>query len=192
MFTQTSQSMNKISFLVTAAAGLLFSSCASDLAVERVPMRQSDAASDNADRLHQSVNAHRRSLGKPPLRRHSGLDRLAYRHSRFMAANRGKFTLGSENISHHGFEDRALMAKRAYRMQAVAENVAGGKIEGDIPAALTRSWTKSSKHHDNLSQDWDATGLGVHVADDGMVYATQLFATENRSHSALTDRLTSF
>jgi uncharacterized protein YkwD len=184
--------MNKLSLLATATSALLFSSCASDLTVERVSMRQSGATSDTADRLHQSINAHRRTIGKPALRRHSGLDRLAYQHSRFMAANRGKFTLGSENISHYGFEDRALMAKRAYRMQSVAENVAGGKIEGDIPAALLSSWTTSTKHNYNLSQDWDATGLGVHVADDGMVYATQLFAMENRSHSALTDRLTSF
>lgn len=189
--------MNYLKFprLATAlAAALLLSSCGSDLSVERVAMAQSggDTSSQTVDALHQTINSHRRSIGKAALTRHSGLDQLAYQHCKFMANNRGKFTLGSQNISHYGFEERALMAKRAYRLESLSENVAGGKISGDIPATLLTSWNNSSKHRYNLSQDWDATGLGVYVADDGMVYATQLFAIRNRSHMALTDRMTSF
>lgn len=151
-----------------------------------------NAKSGDVSQLHNSINNYRQSIGKAPLRRHSGLDRLAQQHCEFMAKNRGKFTLGSENISHYGFEERALAAQRAYSMQNVAENVAGGTIRGNVSSTLVDSWVNSKKHIFNIKGDWDATGLGVYTAPDGMVYATQIFATENRSHMALMDRMGAF
>jgi len=179
---------------IGASIVLLFASCASDLDTTKIPMANSTSSgkSDQVSRVHDSINNYRRSIGKAPLRRHAGLDRMAQQHCEFMAKNRGKFTLGSANISHYGFEDRALAAQRAYSMQNVAENVAGGVIPGDIPSTLVESWVNSKKHIFNVKGNWDATGIGVHIAPDGMVYATQLFATENRSHMALRDRMSSF
>lgn len=188
--------MNQTSLLRGLGAGiaLLLASCASDLDTTTVPMSQSSSSgtSNQVDQLHASINQYRKSVGKAPLRRHSGLDRLAQKHCEFMAKNRGKFTLGSENISHYGFEDRALYAQRAYSMQNVAENVAGGKIHGNVSATLVKSWVESKKHIFNINGNWDVTGLGVYKAPDGMVYATQVFATQNRSHMALQDRMSPF
>jgi uncharacterized protein YkwD len=188
--------MNQTSLLRGLGAGLalFLASCASDLDTTRVAVSHSTTSSksDKASRLHDSINQYRQSIGKPPLRRHAGLDRLAQQHCEFMAKNRGKFTLGSANISHYGFEERALTAQRAFSMQNVAENVAGGFIQGDPTSTLVNSWAKSSKHVFNLKGSWDATGVGVYTAPDGMVYATQFFATENRSHMALTDRMRAF
>lgn len=188
--------MNQTSLLRGMGAGivLLFASCASDFDTTTVPMSQSSPSgtSSQVDQLHASINQYRRSIGKAPLRRHSGLDRLAQQHCEFMAKNRGKFTLGSQNISHYGFEERALYAQRAFSMQNVAENVAGGKISGNVSATLVKSWVDSSKHIFNIKGNWDFTGVGIYKAPDGMVYATQFFATQNRSHMALQDRMSPF
>lgn len=188
--------MNQTSLLRGLGAGiaLLFASCASDLDTTKVPMAKSSASgkSGQVSELHAAMNGYRQSIGKAPLRRHSGLDRMAQQHCEFMARNRGKFTLGSENISHYGFEDRALVAQRAYSMQNVAENVAGGPINGNVASTLVDAWTESKKHIFNIKGSWDATGIGVYTTSDGMVYATQIFATENRSHMALRDRMSSF
>ena len=188
--------MNQTSLLRGLGAGLalLFASCASNLDMTTVPMSQSSATgkSSQASQLHDSINQYRQSIGRAPLRRHAGLDRMAQQHCEFMAKNRGKFTLGSKNISHYGFEERALKARHAYSMQNVAENVAGGPIHGNISSTLVKSWVDSKKHVFNLKGNWDATGIGVYVAPDGVVYATQLFATKNRSHMALTDRMSPF
>ena len=98
-----------------------------------------------------------------------------------MAKNRGKFSIGSSNISHYGFEERAMIAKTRYGMGHCAENVAGGTFAGDIPSGLTNAWVESSKHAFNLKHNWTATGIGVYVASDGYVYATQIFG--NKVHS---------
>lgn len=179
---------------VAFAGGLLFSSCASSPESTRVEV-SAGTATHNArtpgnldERLNAALNDYRRSIGKNALTRHRGLDQMALNHCRFMAANRGKFSMGSGNISHFGFEERALMAQRAYGMQSVAENVAGGFMQGDLASGITREWVKSPGHALNLRSDWDLTGVAVIVTDDGMVYATQLFATQSGSATATMDR----
>jgi len=153
----------------------------------------SSADSSLAGKIHANVNHYRGSIGRKPLTRHSGLDRIAQAHSEFMMKNRGKFTVGGKNVSHYGFEERALTAQRLMSMQNLAENVAAGeRMSGDAAGQLVNAWKSSSKHAYNMKQDWNATGIGVAVAADGSVFATQIFATKNDSHMALTDRFRSF
>lgn len=181
--------------LVIGGFGLL-ASCSSSLDTSRIPVAASSGASespahsssDMADRLERSLNAYRASIGKGPLQRHAGLDALARKHCEFMAKNRGKFSLGSDNISHYGFEERAMIAKQRYGMGHCAENVAGGMISGNIPSELTKAWVGSSKHRFNLKHDWTATGIGVYVASDGYVYATQIFGTKVHSNMGMNGR----
>ncbi|MBB5350535.1 uncharacterized protein YkwD [Haloferula luteola] len=184
-------------FQVVGAGGLLFlASCAQSLDTTRVAMSQhpveSKGSSGLKSQLESSVNRFRGSIGRSALPSHPGLDRLAQAHCEFMARNRGKFTLGSENISHVGFEERVLMAQRGYGMLSLAENVAGGKAGGDVAGEITQAWVQSKKHLYNLRQKWDCAGMGVYVADDGMVYVTQIFATKDLSSQTLTDRMRSF
>ncbi|BCX49994.1 hypothetical protein HAHE_39020 [Haloferula helveola] len=169
---------------------LLLASCSSSLDTTRVPMSATASHSTPSKSISQSavvrkldasINAYRRSIGREPLQRHSGLDRMAQEHCEFMARNRGKFSVGSQNISHYGFEQRTMVAQRTYGMGSVAENVAGGVIQGDIASQLTSAWTGSKGHRFNLKQKWHTSGLGVYVAADGMVYATQIFATKGLS-----------
>lgn len=197
----------QLSHLLVAGAGLFLASCASDLDVSapsttKVPMSAASAGSSNAPspasksrlvkELDASIDAYRRSIGKSPIPRHRGLDRLAQEHCEFMARNKGKFTLGSEIISHYGFEERAFLAEQRFGMASLAENVAGGVIHGDVSNKLVNAWKNSSDHNYNMKQDWNATGIGVHVAPDGTVYATQLFGLQGMSQMALTDRFRQF
>jgi uncharacterized protein YkwD len=188
--------MKTTSLLYGVVAGLtvLLASCATNLDTTRVPMSAISPSNQTSvvGKLDHSLNNYRQSIGKAPIARNSALDRLAMEHCHFMAKNRGKFTLGSANISHYGFEERSLIAQRQYGMASVAENVAGGVIKGDVAGQLTSAWTGSKKHLYNLKQDWDATGIGVYVADDGMVYATQIFATKANSQMQMVDRFRQF
>jgi hypothetical protein len=40
-----------------------------------------------------------------------------------------------------------------------------------------------------MKNEWDVTGIGVAVAPDGTVFATQLFASVSNSHMAVADRM---
>lgn len=188
--------MKTTSLLHGLAAGItvLLASCATDLDTTRVPMSAGTPSNDSSvvGRLDHSITKYRQSIGKSQIPREAVLDRMAMDHCRFMAKNRGKFTLGSENISHYGFEERALVAQRQHGMSSVAENVAGGVIRGDIPSQLTNAWTESKDHVYNLKQNWDVSGIGVYVTDDGMVYATQIFAMKTKSHMQMVDRFRQF
>ena len=171
--------MLRILSLVPAAA-LLAAVPTSATAVDNVPVTA-------------QVNAYRRSLGKPALQRHAGLDRLARRHAEFMRRNRGKFGKGGAgNLTHYGFEDRTLMAQRGMGMSDVGENVGSCRGVANAADVLVGAWKKSRGHQLNLKGIWTRTGVGVAVDSDGTVFATQLFGTESRSHFSLTDRMRRF
>ncbi|MCW1885734.1 CAP domain-containing protein [Luteolibacter flavescens] len=184
--------------LTTAAAALLLASCGPKLdsttvLMSTVPVTKSDGSL--AGTIHSQVNSYRQSKGREVLQRHAGLDRMAQQHSEFMRRNRGKFSgkNAAANISHYGFEERALNAQRTMKMSNVAENIA--TCSGSHSSAantLVGAWKNSSSHDKNMRGKWSTTGIGVVVDKDGTVFATQLFATESHSHMALTDRMRQF
>jgi uncharacterized protein YkwD len=185
--------------LLSAAAGaLLLASCGPRLDATTVlmstgPVSRSDGSL--AGNIHAQVNSYRASKGKPELQRHAGLDRMAWQHSEFMRRNRGKFggSGSSSNLTHYGFEERALNAQRTMSMSNVAENIAtcsGGY--GSPASTLVGAWKESSGHDKNMKGGWNATGIGVVVDDDGTVFATQLFGTRSHSHMAMVDRMRQF
>jgi uncharacterized protein YkwD len=191
----------KLHLLHFAAAGaMLATSCGPRLESTTVPMSSAVPAVPSkgdgslAGSIHAQVNAHRGAIGRSHLPRHAGLDRLALQHSEFMLKNRGKFAVGSSSsLSHYGFEERAMAAQRLMGMSNVAENIATCSGGFTSPAStLVGAWKKSSGHAKNLKGRWDVTGIGVAVAADGTVFATQLFATEDRSHRSATDRMRHF
>lgn len=145
-------------------------------------------------RIHQEVNAYRRSRGARELQRHAGLDRLAQQHCEYLRRNRGTFSLHGKNVSHFGFEGRAFVARERLNMASVSENVAAANHPGatDRAATLIGLWKGSKDHHKNMIDDWTQTGIGVVVDSDGMVFATQLFATVNSSQMSMRDRFNQF
>jgi uncharacterized protein YkwD len=145
-----------------------------------------------AGRLFDEINAYRQSQGLSGLQRHAGLDRLAREHCEYLRQNRGTFSLYGRNVSHYGFDGRALVAREQYQMASVSENVAATNQPGNPAPILLALWRDSKDHHKNMTDDWTCSGVGVVVDSDGMVFATQLFATRNLSQLAMRERLTSF
>jgi uncharacterized protein YkwD len=185
-----------IHYLTLAAGAVLFASCGPQLTAT-VPMSSAVPSRGDgslAGTIHSQVNAHRSAVGSAPLPRHAGLDRLAREHSEFMRLNRGKFKLGgSSNLSHFGFEERVLSAQRLMGMSSVAENIATCSGGFSNPAGtLVKAWKNSSGHAKNMKGGWDATGVGAVVDSDGTVFATQIFASKDRSHMSTVERMKQF
>lgn len=189
---------NFLRLSVVAPAVLLFASCGPQLDMTSVPMSSGNAGNATAPRsggpltgqIHSQVNSHRGSLGKSALPRHAGLDRLAQQHSEFMMRNRDKIEGG---LTHYGFEERSLAAQRLMGMSNVAENIATCSGGFSSPTStLVDAWKNSSGHSKNMKNGWDVTGVGVAVAPDGRVFATQIFASQSQSHLAMTDRMRQF
>jgi len=134
----------------------------------------------------EDVNRYRLRHGAKSLARHRGLDKLAAAHSRYMMDHRGSFTLYGRNVSHMGSDARWTIAKKVYNFTSMSENVASTpRIGSDQRTAdiIVRLWEKSSDHDYAMRHNgWTHTGVGVVVADDGMVFATQLFAYGGEFH----------
>ena len=183
--------------LATAVGALLLASCGPQLVSTSVPMSSAPVSRTDgslAGTIHAQVNSFRGSKGYSALNRHVGLDRLAQQHSEFMLKNRGKFGSGiAGNLTHYGFEERALAAQRTMSMANVAENVATCSGSGNGSAStMVNAWINSPGHVVNMKGKWDASGIGVVVDSDGTVFATQIFATRNHSHMAMPDRMRQF
>jgi uncharacterized protein YkwD len=189
-------------FGLLAAAAL--ASCASPPESTRMPVSATirpDTAvsapgrhdSSASGRLFDSVNSYRRSQGAMEVQRHAGLDRLAQEHCEYLRRNRGTFSLYGKNVSHFGFDGRAMAARERFQMSSVSENVAAANYPGNNSAAvIVELWKNSRDHNKNMTDDWTHSGIGVVVDSDGMVFATQIFATKNYSQMALRDRMNSF
>jgi uncharacterized protein YkwD len=180
--------------IVVACIGALASCAPKPPAPTRMPVSASirpDAPLST--RLYHEVNAYRSSRGASALQRHAGLDRLAQQHCEYLRQHRGTFSLQGKNVSHFGFDGRALYAREAYHMQNISENVAASsKTSGSTTQRLIELWKNSHDHHKNMTDKWTHTGVGVVVDSDGMVFATQLFSTVSMSQMDMRERLTQF
>ncbi len=180
--------------IAVACAGAL-ASCASQPETRKIPVSATLNRPDNSlsGQVHQEVNSYRRTKGVSALQRHAGLDRMAQQHCEYLRKNRGTFSLYGKNVSHFGFEGRAMMAREAFQMNSVSENVASAnKASGSPAPTMVRLWAGSKDHEYNMRSSWTHTGVGVVVDDDGTVFATQLFATVSNSQMTTRERFNRF
>jgi uncharacterized protein YkwD len=134
------------------------------------PVLQRDPALDKWEAaIIESVNAHRSSLGLPPLAFDERLRALAREHSESMAA-------GNVPLGHSGFEARIATLGRPYRR--AAENAASNRGFADPAAAAVSRWISSPEHRRNIEGDFSLTGVGVARASNGTCYFTQIFLKE--------------
>jgi uncharacterized protein YkwD len=179
--------------IMVACIGAL-ASCATQPEVTKLPA----SASIHPDlslsgKILTEVNAYRRSHGASDLQRHAGLDRLAQQHCEYLRQHKGQFGLYGKNISHLGFEGRALFARERYQMINVSENVAAATNPGSNPAQiLVKLWAGSRDHEYNMRGSWTHTGIGVVVDSEGTVYSTELFATVSSSFLTTRHRFSHF
>jgi uncharacterized protein YkwD len=86
-----------------------------------------------------------------------------------------------------------MSARQNLGMLSVSENVAAANYPGQsAPAVLVELWRTSKDHNHNMTEKWTHSGMGVVVDSDGMVFATQIFATKNHSQLVMRDRMNSF
>lgn len=180
--------------ILLACAAAALASCASQPEKTKLPVSAA-LSPDNSlsGQVLKEVNAYRRNIGVNELQRHPGLDRMAQEHCEYLRKNRGKFGLYGKNVSHIGFEGRALMARERYNMMNVSENVASAKNPGkNFAPVLVKLWSESKDHNYNMRSNWTHTGVGVVIDDDGTVFSTELFATMSSSPMTMRNRFSSF
>jgi uncharacterized protein YkwD len=179
--------------IAIACVGAL-ASCATQPLPTKIPMSASlRPDSSLSGRVFTEVNSYRRSHGVQNLQRHPGLDRLAHEHCEYLRQHRGSFGLYGKNVSHFGFEGRALLARERYQMMNVSENVAASTHAGGSPAqTMVKLWSQSKDHEHNMRSTWTHTGVGAVMDSDGTVISTQLFATVSYSQLATRDRFNRF
>lgn len=185
-------------FLVAYIGALV--SCAPQSASTRVAVSSASTPSLSArpdpslnGRIFQKVDEYRMGLGANKMQRHSGLDKLAQAHCRYLLDNRGEFNLYGKNVSHFGSEGRASMAREAYSMMSVSENVAFVKSgAGDPATAVVQMWIQSPGHAYSMGSEWTHSGIGAITDSDGTVFATQIFATMGNAQSMMRQRFGGF
>lgn len=167
--------------IVVACSGA-FASCATQPQVTKVPMSASlhpHPENSLSGQVLKEVNSYRRNHGASELQRHAGLDRLAQEHCEYLREHRGTFGVYGKNVSHFGFEGRAGIIRDQFQMQSSSENVGAANTAGKNPGPLLVTlWSESKGHDYNMLAAWTYTGVGVVVDSDGMVFATQIFATD--------------
>lgn len=140
-----------------------------------------------AGKVFAEVNSYRAARGKSVLQRHPGLDRLAQEHCNYLVKTAGSYGLYGKDISHIGFEGRALAARQAYNITNLSENVASSKSHS--AKHLVNLWANSKGHSFNMSTDWACTGVATAITADGKVISTQLFGTApSTSHLTMRKR----
>lgn len=171
-----------------AVSGVLASCSASPQAVSRVPVSSSIGSHRSlSDQVFSEVNSYRAAKGKPALRRHSGLDRLAQQHCEYLAKTSGSYGIYGKSVSHIGFEGRALAAKQAYQITSLGENVVSSSNKS--AQHLVKLWAGSKGHEQNMRSDWACTGIGTAVTPDGHVISAQIFGVSpSTSHRTMADR----
>jgi uncharacterized protein YkwD len=169
------------SILPLLAGAFFLPGCGSQSAVESQYVSGYGSGTPEA-KVHSAVNGYRASKGQKSLTRDSGLDALALKHSVYLSNHQGEFSLYGANVSHYGFEGRAVYARRVLGMEGVSENVACTDNPGsDVGQTLVGLWAKSKDHEYSMRQPWTHTGIGYFKAPNGRVFCTQLFAVKGNA-----------
>lgn len=180
--------------LLAGVCAIALASCAKQPVPTKMPVSASSGTDFSVtNRLFQEVNRYRASHGKPAVQRHPGLDKLAQKHSEYLRTHRGSFSVSGRNVSHIGFEGRALYARESYNMDHVSENVAAATRPGNQdPHTVLELWEGSKDHNKNMLDDWTYSGIGVSVDSDGTMFATQIFGNAGMSQLTMRNRLNHF
>ena len=163
-----------------ALAGVLASCSSPSPTISRVPVSASFGSDSSlSGKVFAEVNSYRASNGKAALQRHAGLDCLAQQHCDYLVKTAGSYSMYGKNISHVGFESRALTAHQAYKISSLGENVVSSTNHS--AKHLVELWASSKNHDHNMKTDWTCTGVATAVTADGQVISTQLFGTSPSS-----------
>lgn len=114
------------------------------------------------------TNAFRISKNIPPLDTNPALNRAASFLASYMCDTR---SLSHLHPIHHTLSDRLLHFD--FVGENIGENIARARSE---TREVFRVWSKSTEHRKNILGDYNLTGIGSCVAEDGERYFVQVFA----------------
>jgi uncharacterized protein YkwD len=121
------------------------------------------------EKMITEINRIRLEEGLNPLKTWSQLTICAREHSQNMANKKCHF-------GHDGFKKRAHKIEKITYLLSIAENVAHSYNYKDPVKVAIHGWMKSSGHRTNILGDYEETGVGVAISEDGKFFVTQLFA----------------
>ena len=120
------------------------------------------------EEIHKSVNQYRVSLGLNPLTLNAEISEVAREHSNNMANVIVPF-------GHQGFRERVQQIRTTFSAVSSAENVAWNFSSLEPCYVAFRGWVNSPGHQKNMVGDFNLTGIGVELGDNGSYYFTQIF-----------------
>ena len=185
--------------LLCAAA---LSSCANQSDSTRMPVSATlnpetttirRSGNSMSDRVFDEVNSYRRSqgLGECPASRRAGSPRPipqripAQQPRQILTLREKRQPLRLRRARHVRPPESGHVERQRKRGRRQLPGQAA-------PGVLVELWRTSKDHHHNMTEKWTHSGIGVVVDSDGMVFATQIFATKNHSQLAMRDRMNSF
>ena len=117
---------------------------------------------------HKLVNQYRASLGLNPLTLKATLSEVARQHSKDMAT-------GIVPIGHKKFGERIQQIRTTFSVMSSAENVAWNFSSAEPCYTAFRGWINSPGHQKNMVGNFNLTGIGVELGNNGSYYFTQIF-----------------
>ncbi|MBC6455088.1 MAG: CAP domain-containing protein [Hormoscilla sp. SP5CHS1] len=138
-----------------------------------VSHRTSSSIAALEERVYAQVNQYRTSRNLPPLQLDAKISAEARNHSTRMA-RRGE-------ISQDGFEERVKAIAREIPYSRVAENIAYNSGNADPAKVAVEGWINSTGYRQNLTGNFDLTGIGIARNDRGEYYFTQILIKSPRS-----------
>ncbi len=83
------------------------------------------------------------------------------------------------DFSHEGFQGRIKALQDNISYSGAAENIAYNMGYEDPVNRAVAGWIESDGHRQNMIRNYDLTGIGVAVNQEGEYYFTQIFIREN-------------
>lgn len=121
---------------------------------------------------HQEINRVREEHGLKALTWWPELSDCAREHCQNMADEKCE-------VGHHGFKKRFKSMKKIAQISFFGENVAFCYgYENPIEISV-EGWMESEGHRKNILENFEETGIGVAISEDGRFYITQLFANRH-------------
>lgn len=118
---------------------------------------------------HQEINRIRQEHGLKPLIWWPELADCAREHCQNMADEKCE-------VGHDGFDERFEHMQTIVRITFFGENVAYCYGYENPIAISVEGWMESEGHRKNILENFEETGIGVAISEDGKFYMTQLFA----------------
>ena len=142
-----------------------------DCSQDKTPTQPGDVnpASSLEQQTHELINAVRKGQGLQALAWNDAIAGEAKIHSLNMAA-------GAVSVGHDGFDARAEAIGKKVAWVSIGENVAYNQGYADPVAKAVEGWMKSDGHRHNILGDFNLTGIGVAINDQGEYFFTQIFA----------------